>query len=398
MWLSHSATGVASYSPPFKFICIRPGVRDSCYVSQARIVHLDSLTALRAAAEAWDDLWRRSDVTLPSLRAELVAQWVEQFSQPHRFHAIAVESEGRLVAALPLIERKLGHLWNVAAMPSNEWSSSGDLLLDDSASDGVLDTLAAAMGQMPWPLLWLDEVVLDARRWQRLHEAMVRAGMTVAAHRRWSVGRVEANGDWPAYKARWSRKHRQKMAWAARRLAERGDSRLLALSHLPPEEAAPWMCRAFEIEDRSWKGAAGSSVLRSPDIADFFIRQAQEAARWGQLELVFLQCGDRLAAFSYGLAAKGVFHSLKVGYDRQFAEQVPGQLLRYYLLERLFAQPERAGLDFLGPMTEAHAAWLPEPYTIGRLAVAPRRSWGRVAVRAYKDLWLRARRGKHIGH
>ena len=57
-------------------------------------------------------------------------------------------------------------------------------------------------------------------------------------------------------------------------------------------------------------------------------------------------------AFAYGLTAKGVFHSIKVGYDRDFAEQLPGQLLRYYLLERFFADPERKALDFQGPMTE----------------------------------------------
>ncbi len=370
-------------------------------MTRLRIVHLDSLAALRAAAEAWDDLWRRSAVTLPTLRAELVAQWVEQFARPDRFHAIAIESEGRLVAALPLVRRKLGCLLNVAAMPCNEWSSSGELLLDRVVEQAslpgpgrteisvppVLEALAAAIRAMPWPLLWLDEAVLDAPRWQQLRQACTAARMTVAEHRRWQVGRVAIDGDWPGYKSRWSRKHRQKMAWAARRLAGRGDVRLVVHARLAPGEVAAWMQRGFEIEDRSWKGAEGTSVLRTPGIAEFFLRQAEQAAEWGQLELAFLQCGDRLAAFSYGLTAKGVFHSLKVGYDREFAEQAPGQLLRYHLLERFFAEPERKALDFQGPINEAHAAWLPEPYAIGRLAVAPRSLGGRLTVRAYKDIW-----------
>ena len=99
---------------------------------------------------------------------------------------------------------------------------------------------------------------------------------------------------------------------------------------------------------------------------------------------MFLHCGDRPVAFAYGLTAKGVFHSIKVGYDPEFAEQLPGQLLRYYLLERFFAEPERKALDFQGPMTEAHAAWLPERYAVGRLAVAPRQWLGRLAVWAYR--------------
>ena len=78
---------------------------------------------------------------------------------------------------------------------------------------------------------------------------------------------------------------------------------------------------------------------------------------------------------------------MKVGYDPEFAAQHPGQLLRYHLLEQFFAEPDRKALDFQGPMTAAHAAWLPELYAVGRLAVAPRSGWGRLAVRAYKHVW-----------
>jgi CelD/BcsL family acetyltransferase involved in cellulose biosynthesis len=358
-------------------------------VTQLRIIHFDSLAALRACAEAWDDLWRRSDATLPSLRAELLAQWVEQFAQPQDFHAIGVEADGQLVVALPLVRRKVARLFDAAAMPCNEWSSSGDLLLDATADgDSALDVLAAAIGEMPWSLLWLDEAELDAPRWQRFEQSLVRAGMTVAAHRRWQVGRVAINDhDWPAYKGRWSRKHRQAMAQALRRLAERGDVRLSMGSQLAPDEVAARMQRGFEVEDRSWKGAAGTSVLRSPGMAQFFVRQAQQAAQWGQLELALLHCSDRPVAFSYGLTAKGVFHSMKVGYDPEFAAQHPGQLLRYHLLERFFAEPDRTALDFQGPITAAHAAWLPALCTVGRLAVGPRSRWGRMAVQAYKNVW-----------
>ncbi len=138
-------------------------------MTQLRIVHFDSLAALRDNAAAWDDLWQRSDVTLPSLRAELLAQWVEQFAAPERFHAIAVADDSRLSAALPLVERKVARWLPAAAMPCSEWSSSGDLLLDPTAdADAVLDELAGGIGQSPWPLLWLDEAVLDAPRWRHL--------------------------------------------------------------------------------------------------------------------------------------------------------------------------------------------------------------------------------------
>ncbi len=302
------------------------------------------------------------------------------------------------MAALPLVRRRLGRLLNIAAMPCNEWSSSGELLLDATVEQAslpapkpagmpALQALAAAIRELPWPLLWLDEAVLDAPRWQGLQQAFVQAGMAVAEHPRWQVGRVVIDHNWPAYKARWSRKHRQQMAQATRRLTQRGEVRLVVHARLAPDEVAATMRQCFETEDRSWKGAAGGSVLRTPGMAEFFIRQAQQAAQWGQLELAVLHCGGRPVAFSYGLSAKGVFHSLKTGYDPDFARLHPGQLLRYYLLEQLFADPARKALDFLGEMTESHAAWLPQCYTVGRLAVAMRGGLGRLAVWGYKNMW-----------
>jgi hypothetical protein len=61
--------------------------------------------------------------------------------------------------------------------------------------------------------------------------------------------------------------------------------------------------------------------------------------------------------------------------------------LRYHLLEQFFMQPERAALDFQGPMTAAHAAWLPKLYAVGRMAIAPQSRWGRLVVQAYHSVW-----------
>ena len=371
-----------------------------------RILHIESLETLRALAEKWDDLWLRGEATLPSLRAEMLAHWVEQFARPDDFFAIAVETSDRLTAALPLLRQEKGRsgvmnpppFSHAVAMPSNEWSSSGDLLLDESdVSDHDLHCLVNWIRESGIRLLQLDEVILDSTRWRRFLKASAEVGMSVAEHPRWEVGRVTTDHGWPAYKARWSRKHRQMMAQADRRLAEQGEVRLDLHSRLAPQDVEPLLRRCFEIEDGGWKGAAGTSVLRSPGMAEYYLRQARLAAKWGQLEIAMLNCGDCPISFSYGLAAKGVVHSIKIGYDPQFAEYHPGQLLRYYQLGRYFADPERTALDFQGEMTSSHAAWLPERYSIGRVLIAPRAMTGRMAVWGYKHIWPSVRKLRRRG-
>jgi hypothetical protein len=101
-----------------------------------RIVHLRSVEELRAAAPAWDDLWRRSAAAFPTLRAELIAQWVEHFAPRAKFMAVAVEENGRFNTALPLLRHKIARVFRGGAFACNAWSSSGDLLLDSEIEGG----------------------------------------------------------------------------------------------------------------------------------------------------------------------------------------------------------------------------------------------------------------------
>ncbi len=288
------------------------------------------------------------------------------------------------MAALPLVRRRIGGIVRAGALPCNQWSSSGECLLDLSAdANCTLPMLLDALVDCNLHLLWLDEAILETERWQAFMQAAAQRRLKNMVRPRWQVGRVRIEGDWDACRARWSRKHRQHMAWSARQLAREGDVRLKLLSRLSPDEAAVWMRQAFLIENLGWKGQSGGSVAGVPGMSDFFISQARQLAAWGQLELAFLQCGGRPIAFCYGQSGKGIFHSAKIGYDPQYARFSPGQLLRYYLLERFYEDRSHTAIDFLGPLTESHEHWRPERYTVARFAAALS-PFGRMALWAYK--------------
>jgi CelD/BcsL family acetyltransferase involved in cellulose biosynthesis len=296
---------------------------------------------------------------------------------------------------MPLLHRKVAGFIDAGVMPANHWSPSGDLLMDpDVDANQVADMLVAAMGELPWQLVWLEDVAIDSVRWKALFDALARAAVATDYQDQFEIGRIEIEHDWPAYQRRWSRKHRQQMARQARRLAENGEVRLRRLVRLAPEEVEPWMRRGFEIEDQSWKGAADTSVLRTPGMFDFFIRQAQQLTRWGQLEIAFLECGERPVAFAYGHSAKGVYHSHKIGYDPAYAAYSPGQLLRYSMLKQLYDQLEFRAVDYIAP-SDAHRKWKPTFYRVGRLIVAPRSLVGRAVLHAYKRGWSKHRRPRN---
>jgi len=362
-------------------------------MSQMRIIHLTSIDDLRLSASAWDDLWWRSEVSLPTVRAELLAQWLEHFAPRSDFHAFAVEEDGRWVAALPLISRRLAGVLPVGTLPGNPWSSGGELLLDPAAdSAAALDAIVAAAGNASWQWLWLNETKLHSPRWQGFVHACDRAGAASATHDRYQVALIEILRDWDSFLKSLSRAHRQATSRAVRRLQDEGNLRFEMQSHLDQQDVRPWLEKVFEVEDRSWKGKAGSSVLHTPGMFDFFLAQAEQLAQWGQLEVATLELEGHLLATLYGFSSKGTYFAHKIGYDPRFAQFSPGQVMFWHILERLHADGRWQAVDCLGPLTESLARWRPSTYTVGRVVVAPRRLVGRVAMHAYQNWWPAVRR------
>ena len=356
-------------------------------MSLPRLIQLDCVDGLREAAPLWDDLWWRSDVSCPTFRAEMVAQWLEQFARPGDFHALVVEDGGQWVAALPLVRTEHCRLLSTGGLTSNEWSPNGELMLDPAAaSDAVLEVLVSGIRRTPWQLLWFDDVPLAAPGWSALQGALDHLPTAGDRHWQMEVGLIELAGDWETFRRRLTKKHRCKMARCNRRLAERGEVRVELLGDVDPAEIETRLQTAFEIEDRSWKGTGGTSVLSSPGMFEFFVRQARQLARWGQLELAFLHCGDVPVASIYGYGAKGVSYWHKIGYDPAYQCCTPGQLLQCYVLERFHSEPGRRAVDTMGRLTGALAKWNPTPYRVGRLMIAPRALVGRMAMYACKRL------------
>jgi CelD/BcsL family acetyltransferase involved in cellulose biosynthesis len=362
-------------------------------MAERRVIHLTNIDDLRCVAAEWDDLWWRSEVSLPTVRAELLAQWLEQFAPTAEFQAFVVEENGRWTAALPLVSRRLACLLPVGSLPCNPWSPSGELLLDPEAdSAAALDAILAAAGNLPWQWLWLNDTALHSWRWRAFVQACERGDTAWTMHERYPVARIEISRDWDFFTKNLSRTHRQATSKAARRLSDEGNVRFEMHSHLETQDIGPWLAKVFQVEDRSWKGKLGSSVMSTPAMFEFFLAQAQQLAQWEQLEVATLELEGHAIATLYGFSAKGVYYAHKIGYDPKFAQFSPGQVMFWHLLERLHAEGQWQAIDCLGPLTEAISRWRPATYTIGRVVVAPRRLLGRTAMHVYKNWWPALRR------
>jgi CelD/BcsL family acetyltransferase involved in cellulose biosynthesis len=313
--------------------------------------------------------------------------WLRHFAAGKRFEVLAVESHGQWVAALPLVSRRLKGILPVACLPQNEWSCNGDLLVDPQCDlQTVLDRLVGLAARRHWPLLWLDGIATESPWWQAMIAALGRAGLPLALTPQYEVGTIAIDGNWDAYYGQLSGSFKRNLRRRTKALSEHGPLTLqpVALSSLPASEVRQQLRHALLVEDRSWKGPQGTSVLKSPGMFDFFCQQCQALADHDQVGLYRLDLNGAPIAFELGYRAKGVWFAHKISYDESYAREAPGHLLRLQMLPRLFAEGFRL-YDYFGPYTDAVARWATGRYGIGRLVVAPRRPLSRFLLRLYRE-------------
>ena len=365
-------------------------------MSQFRVRLIQTSDELRRSAVEWDELWRRSDVASPTARAEVVALRVDHLAAGGTFRGLVVEHDGRMVAALPLIGRKLKGVLHVGSLPCNYWVSGGALMLDCSTdAAAALDCMVTAIEELPWPLLWLDQVAFDDSVWQAFRAAAARAGLSVSVREHYQIGQVEISEDWQTYTTqRIKGDRRRKLNRRIKMLEDAGGADLKIYRDIAPEQLDELVRRGFEVEDRSWKAAEGTSVLKNPAIFEQYRTEAKLLNRLGILELVFLENQGQPMAFVYGYHAKGVHFVTKLGCDESFAKFAPGQQLFYRWLEQLHAGADQSLLDFAGPLLDYHKTWTTCSYPIGTLVVASPRLFSRGLFHVYTQWQPRMKRLK----
>jgi len=347
-----------------------PGIRT--------ITRLDEFTA---RGGLWNDLWTRSDVTLPTVTAGGIAGWCRTFAPDSPFLAVVLEQQNRWIGGLPLVGEKRFGLPFRWRLPSNCWSAAGDLLLDPRCDHAdVCRQIIDALADSRYPLLDFELIERRAARWQAFRDELAARSRTTHESDSYHVGVVDILHDWDAYTRSWSANHRQAVRKSKRQLEARGDLRVERIRDDSPRLQS--VLRAcFEVEDAGWKGDQGSSVLKTPGMFEYYLDEARAMAASGMLDLWILRFDGEIIAFEYCYQAKGTCFSHKISFDPRWSKQGPGRLLRYFQLEALHRDPETRLLDTLGILCPAKAKWSTRSYTLGRLMADNGSSCGRLALR-----------------
>lgn len=186
---------------------------------------------------------------------------------------------------------------------------------------------------------------------------------------------VDLSSGWSSYLEALPSRTRNTLRRASRALAKQGQ---VAYEFVRPEPSAvPALLEvAFRVEQRSWKGRAGSAIAQREDLRSFFLEYGRACAGRGELLIAFLRLEGDPIAMQIANVGRSAYRQLKIGYDDRFAKFLPGLQL---LLEtvRWSSNEGLSSYEFMGsrepwtwdwaPLGREHSTLAYYPYNVSGL-------------------------------
>jgi CelD/BcsL family acetyltransferase involved in cellulose biosynthesis len=341
----------------------------SIYMSQYNFHLLPVETAITDHLRAWLDLQNRVESS-PMATVEWARAYFESYGQSTeskdavRVLVAIAESQGRIAAVIPLVERTPFGYRYFELLNSSELWEPADMLYD---SIEALGALIRHVLQYGIPLI-LPRHPSDASSRTAI-ASNVFGALKVLFRSRSSSPRVSI-GDNPDHVLNAGR--RSDLRRAMKRAEKLGAVSFRVWSPAA-EEFSALFATAVEVEAASWKGPNNSALKYDIPARTFYERYGPSAIRAGVLRMAFMYIDNAPVAVQLFCEYSNAVWLLKIGYNAQFSACSPGQLLMMEVI-RYASQRKLNRCEFLGQSEAWTKMWTDVDFATENITILPR-SW-----------------------
>jgi CelD/BcsL family acetyltransferase involved in cellulose biosynthesis len=318
----------------------------SAAVASAQVVEITDLASFASMKNEWDDLVARTRDEV-FYRHDFLRIWLSNFSAGAQARILTARNQGRLVAALPLVEERTT-LYGVpirqVVSASNAHSCRFDLIAEDPPEAAAL-FFRHLTANRTWDVLKILDVPDGGGAWHFLDAARA-TGLPVGTWESLRSPFVPLPTSVDDYQAKLQTKFKANLRRRRKKLEEKGAVTFERVTAGPDLEAK--LEEGFALEQSGWKGKRGTAMAQDNKTRGFYTELARSMSYQDKLVLYFLRVNGRAVAFHYALVHGQRYLLLKPGYDEALKECSPGQLLVEEVIKDCIARGYTE-FDFLGP-------------------------------------------------
>lgn len=271
------------------------------------------LAPLKAGWDALADKQRN-----PLVRFDWFYCCAQTINRDDPLRVVVVRNGEDIIAIAPLCLRQNRGITGLELLGSTTLYEPSDFLYTDADALAILLRSVARLGR---PVVLLR--IPDEAQWRGVIRRL-----------RWRTGAIltiqtvastflRFASDWHDFFSHLSSRRKNDIRRKRRRLEALGT---ITTEFVCPDESrfSKIFDAAMAVEDRSWKGRQGSSLLKNTRLREFFEAYAQKARERGALRFCLLYLEERPIAMQIAVLEYETLWILKLGYDDVFARSSPG--------------------------------------------------------------------------
>ena len=348
---------------------------------------INEINNLHALKPSWDALANKQKS--PLLQFDWFVTCAETIHAEDLLHVVVVRRNEDVVAIAPFFLNKRVGVPTLELMGSSVLHEPSAILYADQDSLNQLLQEAIDLG-FPLKLLRLPD------------DPVLHAGLTAMNRKRGIVLRkktapsafIALPSDWDTFLRSLSSSRRYDFRRKRKCLEKSGIVTTRFVSPRPAELPA-LLQQAMLVEDRSWKGREGSSLLKKPMLQAFFQRYLGKACAEGIVRLCYIDIDDRPISMHIALQSYQTFWVLKLGYDAALAKCSPGAQLAMDTIEYSVRQG-LAHYEFLGSEEAWQQAWPIERHPYYTVLIYPYSLCGIRGLFGFATMFARKRLARFV--
>jgi CelD/BcsL family acetyltransferase involved in cellulose biosynthesis len=306
----------------------------------------------------WTELWEATG-SPPDLSPEWAECLLASRSAKRGHCRVAAWFEdGQLAGVWPVLierERRQG-LAVTVVRPLLGLFCLHQALLSRNAPAAAVERALAALngGTSGWSVLEIDRLVENEAWFDAWCKLARQRGFATETGAGLAPPFLQIDGDWEQFLASKSANFRSNLKRKPRRLEAAGE--VVCTFVATAGDMEPALAAITEIEQRSWKGTAGTAITSREWEQAFYHRLVHTFAPVGGVLITLLYLNQRPIAFDLSVMAASRAYCLKTSFDGEYGELAPGFALRAQLMRRMFDLGMKE-YDFLGANERYKLEW-----------------------------------------
>lgn len=346
-------------------------------------VHIHWLTdpaSLFAISGEWEAVLADSASDTIFLTPEWTSSWLHAYGAAHEVRALAVY-RGPTLSGLALMSVRRGEQRGLPGARTLAFAADGsadsdylDLIArcgeEETVVSAVLSAIAEAHGA--WHFLRWREIPDSSPNLPLIREWITKAKWHVA-EQHVPCAYVPLPSTWDAYLKDLKPRMRTKIRSALRKMSERSD---VVFDRCSQEADLPERLRSLYVLHHSrWELRGRDGIFLDPAKRAFYESLSRSFLRRDWLRFYSLRVAGSYVAHQYCFERNGILYLLQEGFDKTWAEEAVGNVLRAHVFRDAINRGVRV-YDFLGGVTPHKLSWGALQKQSIRLEAAPPGPYG----------------------